>query len=81
MNIDLDKRLQEIYRQCDVSNNGTENPLGEDAAIAAIHRTYKIALAEAEIKGIMYCYTMGGVTPEQQEHMEKRLNELRLNND
>lgn len=36
-------------------------------------------IAEAEIKGIMYCYLMGGIMPKQQRYMEERLDQLKKN--
>lgn len=31
-----DAELRELYRRCDVSNNGTDNPIGEDEFISVI---------------------------------------------
>lgn len=31
-----DAELRELYRRCNVSNNGTDNPIGEDEFISVI---------------------------------------------
>jgi hypothetical protein len=61
---DIDKQLREILGDEDYKY--TDKP----------HRITQLLL-EAEIKGIMYCYLMGGVTMEQQAYMEARLKALK----
>lgn len=52
-----DHELRKIYRRCDISNNRTDDPLGEEAFIEAITQLFTKQLEEAYKKG----YIDGGI--------------------